>query len=164
MAAEQRLTPTERANLVAYLDGELNEAEARAIATKLTLSPTARREVEVLEKTWELLDHLPRSKASDHLTARTLSEVRVLDQQGGRFESAARQVARRVSRALLWSAASLLAFGLGYLLIHWLWPDRTARLARDLTIAEHLDEYQDVGSFDFLRALSDSPEFGSDRD
>ena len=53
MASEtQRLTDAERANLVAYLDGELNEAETRALGTKLTQSVTARREIESLQKTW----------------------------------------------------------------------------------------------------------------
>ena len=53
-----RLTPDERADLVAYVDGELPEAHSRTISTKLTQSATARREVEMLQKTWEMLDHL----------------------------------------------------------------------------------------------------------
>jgi len=36
----------------------LAEPEARAIATKLTQSLTARKELEALEKTWELLEFL----------------------------------------------------------------------------------------------------------
>ena len=51
-----RLTPDERADLVAYIDGELPEVVARAVETKLTYSATARREVEMLKKTWELKD------------------------------------------------------------------------------------------------------------
>ncbi len=78
---QQRLSIDERANLVAYLDGELNDAQTRAIATKLTQSLTARKEVEALQKTWELLDLLPRPKASEDFTARTLS---VATQPGGR--------------------------------------------------------------------------------
>ena len=35
---EQRLSPEERANLAAYIDGELSESESRVIATKLSLS------------------------------------------------------------------------------------------------------------------------------
>jgi len=52
---QQRLSPEDRSNLVAYLDGELDDAQARAIATKLTQSVTARREIDALRKTWELL-------------------------------------------------------------------------------------------------------------
>jgi hypothetical protein len=161
---EKRLTPAERANLVAYLDGELGEAEARVIATKLTNSPTARREVEVLEKTWELLDFLPRPNAPDDFTARTMTEVRQLAAEGGKFESLARQVTLRAARTAMWTGAAVLTFGLGYVVTHWVWPNPTARLARDLPIAEHLDEYQEVGTMDFLQELVNSPEFNTDRD
>jgi anti-sigma factor RsiW len=161
---QQRLTPAERDNLVAYLDGELGEGEARAIATKLTHSPTARREVEALQKTWELLEYLPRPKVSEDFTARTLTEVQQLAAEGGKFEAIARQVALRAIRVALGTTTALLAFGLGFLVTHWVWPNPTARLARDLPIAEHLEEYQDVGTFDFLSELVDSPEFNTDRD
>lgn len=159
---QQRLTSAERANLVAYLDGELNEAEAQAIATKLTKSATARREIEALEKAWELLDYLPRSKASDDFTARTLTEVERLSTEGGRFESAVRETTRRVLRVAVWTLVSLLTVGAGYAVTQWVWPNPTARLARDLSIAEHLDEYRDVGDFEFLEILAHSSEFGTD--
>ncbi|MGZ3430943.1 MAG: anti-sigma factor family protein, partial [Isosphaeraceae bacterium] len=42
------------------------------------------------------------------------------------------------------------AFALGFALVRWAWPDPAARLVRDLSIAEHLDEYKEVGSFEFL--------------
>jgi anti-sigma factor RsiW len=164
MAQELRLSPTERANLVAYLDGELNDAEARAIATKLTQSATARRELEILEKTWELLDLLPRQRASEQLTSRTLTEMQHIAQGGGRLESKFRAVAARWSRIALGAAASLAALAVGFALTQWVWPNPTARLARDLPIVEHLDEYQAVGTFDYLDALAESPEFNSESD
>jgi anti-sigma factor RsiW len=160
---QQRLSPNERANLVAYLDGELPELEAQAITTKLTQSATARREVELLQKTWELLDHLPRPRASEELTEKTLTQVRLFAERGGRFERALSQTAERVLRNLMWVAASCLVFTTAFALTYWVWPSPTARLARDLSIAEHLDEYQEVGTFEFLHELADSPEFGSDR-
>ncbi|MCA1686607.1 MAG: hypothetical protein LC745_11670 [Planctomycetia bacterium] len=161
---QQRLTPVERANLVAYLDGELNEGESRAIATKLSLSPTARREVEAFEKTWELLERLPRPKAPEDFTERTLTEVRRLEEAGGRLESAVLTTASRVLRSAVWVVASALAVGLGFVLAQWAWPNPTARLARELSIAEHLDEYRDVGDFEFLKELASSPGFAEDRD
>ncbi len=165
MAAEQqRLSPTERANLVAYLDGELNDAESRAIATKLTQSPTARREIEILEKTWEMLDLLPRPKASEQLANRTLTEMQEIALHGGRMESTFKLLGQRARRIGLALTASLCAFFVGYAIMQWVWPNPTARLARDLTLAEHLDEYRDVGTFEFLDALSETPEFASDRD
>lgn len=165
MAPEsQRLSAAERTNLVAYLDGELNEAETRALATKLTLSITARRELEALERTWELLDSLPRPRASAELTTRTLTLARQLDARGGQLAGAAARVAQRAARVLVGLALALVGLGLGYAATRWAWPDPTARLARDLSIAEHLDEYRDVQSFDFLRQLDESPAFGAPGD
>ncbi len=70
----------------------------------------------------------------------------------------------RAARASVWVGISALAFGLGYIVTQWVWPNPTARLARDLSIAEHLDEYRDVGDFEFLKALANSSEFGTERD
>ena len=39
------------------------------------------------------------------------------------------------------------------------WPDPTAKLARDLSIAESFDEYRDVGTLEFLERLDTSPAF-----
>jgi hypothetical protein len=161
---QQRLTPLERANLVAFLDGELSEVESQAISSKLRESPTARREAEVLEKTWELLEHLARPTASTSLTERTMTEVKRLSDRGGELETAFKHVGRKTVWASIWLLTLLLTFGLGYGLTLWVWPDPTARLARDLTLAEHLDEYRAIGSFEFLKELANSTEFGTDRD
>jgi anti-sigma factor RsiW len=161
---QQRLTPTERADLVAYLDGELGDADARAIATKLSNSATARREVESLEKAWELLDHLPRPRAAEAFTARTRTEIARREVEAGELGSAVVRTTRRLVRALIWMVMSLLAFGLGYVLTQAIWPNPSDRLTRELPIAEHLEEYRDVGTFEFLQELVESPEFNADRD
>ena len=158
----QRLTSEERVNLVAYLDDELNEAEKRAIATKLTQSMTARRELEALQKTWELLDFLPRPQASIDFTARTLVGVQELDVKGDRIATALATGARRVVASLILAAASAILFVAGHLLVAWGIPNPTARLVREMSIAEHLDEYRDAGGFEFLELLDKSPEFNSD--
>src|SRR4051794_34751846 len=100
MPAEQRLSQVERGNLVAYLDGELNEPETRAIATKLTQSVSARREAEALEKTWELLEYLPRPKAGPEFTARTLSEIDRLASRGEQRLAHAATALGRVGQAV----------------------------------------------------------------
>ncbi len=161
---QQRLTPAERADLVAYLDGELDGPRSRAIATKLTHSTTARREIEALEKTWELLEYLPKAKAPEDFTARTLTEVQHLTLRGNRRELAVHDTARRLLTGGVWALGVLLALGLGYAVMRWAWPDPTARLSRDLPIAEHLDEYRDVGSMQFLEKLAETPDFGFDQE
>src|SRR5271165_3363158 len=107
---EQRLSPEERANLAAYIDGELTENEERAIATKLSLSKTARREVESLKKTWELLEYLPRPKASPDFPERTLTSIRSLETKALSWDRRARDwiaQATKMAICLLVAAASL---------------------------------------------------------
>src|SRR5229473_2045109 len=55
-----QLNEDERAELVAYLDGELNEEAAQVLEARLSREPDLRAEAEALKRTWELLDYLPR--------------------------------------------------------------------------------------------------------
>lgn len=153
-----RLTADERANLVAYLDGELDESESEAIATKLIASPAARREVELLRKTWDLLDSLPRPDVPPDFTSRTLAEVSQLGRAGSWWQDRLRAGLPQAVRLLALAAASVAVLSISYAVARWGWPDPTARLERELSLAEHLDEYQAVGSFEFLRKLDDLSE------
>jgi anti-sigma factor RsiW len=157
---EQRLNPEERANLVAFIDGELTDEESRALATKLSHSPTARREVESLKQTWELLENLPRPRASSNLSERTLTSIQAVESKGEEIRQTARVWVGRLARTVASMLIALTALAVGFGLTRWLWPDPAARLIRDLSLAEHLDEYQEVGSFNFLDELAQSREFG----
>jgi anti-sigma factor RsiW len=154
-----RLTPDERADLVAFVDGELPETVSRSLSTKLTQSATARREVEMLRKTWELLGHLPRPSVDPQFSERTITEIRRLDLKDPAWESSVKTWTSWAVFAAIYLAMAVVASGLAYGAARWLWPDPSARLARDLSIAEHLDEYLEVGSFEFLDELVEAPEF-----
>ena len=156
---QQRLTPDERSNLVAFIDGELGEAETQAISTKLAHSVTARRELDALKRSWELLDHLPKPVASEALATRTLTSVRSLVSKDERLFEGANAFIRRALRVAAWSTVLVVAFAVGLILTRWAWPNPTDRLARRLSIAEHVDEYQTVGSFELLELLEKSPSF-----
>ena len=163
MALDQhRLTDHERANLVAYLDGELEEMETRHLSAKLAPSVTGRREIEALEKTWELLDLLPRVEPSAGLTEKTLTQVLQIEARSGRYVDMAGRTSRLVTRVAVLAVSAALTLAIGYAAARWLWPDRTGRLARDLPLAEHLDEYRDVRSFEFLELLDQSPAFNTE--
>ena len=165
MAAEtQRLTDHERSNLVAYLDGELTNDEARALSTKITQSVTARREIESLQLAWDLLDHLARPEPNDDFATRTLSIALAGNARGDRLAAAAGRFGVVAARVAALAGAAALALGLGYAATRWLWPDPSARLVRDLPIAEHLDEYREVGSHEFLKLLQNSPAFAQEAD
>jgi anti-sigma factor RsiW len=154
-----RLTPDERADLVAYIDGELPDAVSRVLSTKLTHSATARQEVETLKKTWELLGHLPFPQVDAQFSERTIGEIRRIQVKSPAWESSVRLLSSWAAHIAAYLVLGSLALGLGYGAARWLWPDASARLARDLSLAEHLDEYLEVGSFDFLKELADAPEF-----
>ena len=70
-------------------------------------------------------------------------------------------MARRVGIGLAWTAASAVLFVIGYVLTSMAWPNPSARLVRDLPIAEYLDDYRDVGSFEYLQRLDSAPEFNN---
>ncbi|WP_165221242.1 anti-sigma factor family protein [Aquisphaera insulae] len=159
---EQRLNPEERGNLTAYIDGELTENEARSIATKLSLSGTARRELESLKKTWELLEYLPRPPASDGFPDRTMESIRAIEAPSTSWTQDADFWFRQGWKLTLCLAVTLAALASGYAFSRWGLPDPAERLARDRSIAEHLDEYQEVGSFEFLEALVRSREMSDD--
>src|SRR6516225_9156928 len=69
------LNDDERAELIAYLDGELDESASRALEAKLSTNPKVRAEADALRRTWELLDYLPRTEPSASFTQRTVSRI-----------------------------------------------------------------------------------------
>src|SRR5438132_9195982 len=134
-----RLSEQDRDDLVAYLDGELDEDSARQLEAKLTLDPEARAEADALEQTWGLLDYLPRPEPSPSFTHRTLERLAV------RTSPVQKSAASRWLAGLGWAAAVLLALGAGLWLACALWPPR------------HEDP-------DFLHALEQAELFGEEID
>src|SRR5689334_13497098 len=75
MGDKPTLSEQDRADLVAYLDGELPRPARHALEAKLSLDPRARAEADALRRTWELLDYLPRPQPSSGFTNRTLERI-----------------------------------------------------------------------------------------
>jgi hypothetical protein len=116
--------------------------------------------VEMLQKTWEMLDLLPLPPATERFSERTISQIRQLELKADRWEPLISDWSARLGRLAIYLVLGLLTAGLGYSLTRWGWPDKTVRLVKDLTLADHLDEYLEVGSFEFLTELAESPQFG----
>jgi anti-sigma factor RsiW len=159
MSEPAPLSEQERADLVAYLDGELTGEAARTLETKLNLNPVARAEADALRRTWELLDYLPRHQPSSSFTHRTLERVtpmRTAEQRQG-------QRRRRYGLALAWAAAMLLAGWVGYAGYNWFVPLEPGEreLIQDLRLIENKRVYERVEDLDFWRAL-DTPELFGD--
>ena len=151
-----RLTAQQRDDLVAYLDGELEEDATEQIERVLTRSPVARHEVEMLTRTWEMLDLLPHPQASQDFTERTMTTVRIDE---ARDRDLATAVAQWAGRARRWVITSVAAAGLGVAVVlgflvtnRWI-PEETELLVRDLPVIEKLNTDRDVGDTEFLEQL-----------
>src|SRR5436309_6760893 len=119
------LSDEERADLVAYLDGELDEQAAQALEARLSSDPHARAEADTLRRTWELLDYLPRTEASTSFTHRTLERLAVQTSSQPVVVPASPWPGRLL--ALGWVAAVLLAVAAGLGAANWLWPGPASR-------------------------------------
>jgi anti-sigma factor RsiW len=164
MSKPSPLNEQERADLVAYLDGELEGEAARAIEQKLALDPAARAEADALRRTWQLLDYLPKSEPSADFTRRTLT--RLGPTLTASWPAAARK-RRRWQRLLVgggWAAALVLAALGGFYAFNRMTPAEPgdAELVRDLNVIKNKRVFELVEDFDGVREL-DTPElFGAD--
>lgn len=159
MTEPSQFSEQERADLVAYLDGELDGEAARALEAKLSLNPAARAEADTLRRTWELLDFLPRPQPSLRFTHRTLERLSPL--RAG--EQQRRERWRTRCLGLGWAAALLLTGWAGYASYNWLVPRQPGEreLLQDLRIIENKPLYDRIEDLDFWRAL-DAPDLFGD--
>jgi anti-sigma factor RsiW len=158
MPEQPPLNDEERDDLVAYLDGQLDDEKARQVAARLSLDAKARAEADALGRVWDLLDYLPRPEPSPSFTHRTLERVSVLRPS---------QTVRRRRRWVVpvaWAAGVLLAAAAGFAGVTFLTPrDHTdENLARDLRVIENKRLYDPVDDMDFLWELSRPDLFGDD--
>ena len=116
--------------------------------------------MELLQKTWEMLDLLPLPQATERFSEKTVSYIRRLEVQGSSWEPLIADWSARLGRVLVYVVLAAMFLGVGYGLTRWVWPDKTERLVHDLTLADRLDDYLDVGSFEFLTELAESKQFG----
>jgi anti-sigma factor RsiW len=173
MSKPSAFTEQERADLVAYLDGELEGDAARAIEQKLALNPAARAEADALKRTWDLLDFLPKTEPSPNFTHRTLDRLGPI-RTGTQPAPGGRRGWRLALFGTGWAAALALAALGGYSGFNALAPPHKrpdpppvsqpgdADLARDLNVIKNKRVFELVEDIDFVREL-DSPDlFGAD--
>jgi len=171
MAKQQPLTEEERAELVAYLDGELPKSAVRTLEAKLTTDPRMRTELETLRKTWELLDHLPKPTPSPDFASRTLDRVSTIRMPPRQLKSHGGW--RPWTMGASWAAAVILALLIGYQGGYFV-SSRSGRvensrskdiqpqMVEDFRVIENQRLYVHADDLDFLRALQDPGLFGED--
>jgi anti-sigma factor RsiW len=169
MSETSPLSEQERADLVAYLDGELTDESARAMEAKLSLNPEARAEADALKRTWDLLDFLPQAEPSPNFTHRTLSRLTPIQPTEAVPSApvAPRHPRRWLSRVgvlcvwLIVVTASALAGYAGYQRLVPREPGER-ELVRELRLIENKRYYDAVGDIEFLRQLDHPELFGDD--
>jgi anti-sigma factor RsiW len=161
------LTDQDRADLVAYLDGELDAEASQLIETRLARDPAARAELEQLRRTWELLDFLPRPEPSASFTNRTLE--RVGPARTGIQPKFARFRLPRWAFATGWAASVLFALLGSYFAVTLLFNLAPAKreptdqdLVRDLRVIENKRLYELTDDMEFLKDLDHPDLFGED--
>jgi anti-sigma factor RsiW len=161
------LNEQDRAELVAYLDGELEEKAAQAFEARLSRDHGLRAEAEALRKTWEMLDYLPRAELSASFTHRTLERLAVPNLGGQKAPG--RSHLWRWAVAAGWAAAVVMAIGAGVFAAYHLWPapapvpppqpqanqqiETETLIARDLEVIRNKRLYENADNIDFVRAL-----------
>ena len=138
--------------LVAYLDGELDDQASRRIEERLASDPEVRDTLEKLEGTWDLLDGLGRAHVDEVFTKSTLEMVAVAASDDVRQEKA-EAPRRRRRRWLVGSAAMLGACAAGFLAVWLFWPNPNDQLLEDLPVLERLDQYRQIDDLEFLELL-----------
>lgn len=161
MSEPNSLTPEDRQDLVAYLDGELDAETARTVVAKLSQSAAHRQELERLRQTWEMLDYLPQPKAAKTFTQQTIQKLQTI-----RMSTSLRRNRWSALGAACWAAGLLAAGLLSFFLVQ---RQPTTKLpsptADDLRVLEHRDHWpllQRIESVDFLRELDHPDLFGED--
>ena len=163
MAMEKltRLTAEQRDDLVAYLDGELDEKTSQDLEKALVNSAVARREIEMYSRTWDMLNLLPQAKASAEFTHKTMATLRVSDLQSPLLDRNAswRGNVRRGVAVIAWVVGLAACACLGFMATSQWVPNESDKLVDEYPVIENFEKYNAVRSVDFLRELRKSRTF-----
>jgi hypothetical protein len=138
--------------LVAYLDGELDAETSKQVERRLAENVEYRRELQELQRAWDMLDELPRAEVSESFTQTTVEMVAL---------SAARELTAvqgqiRQRQRFLWGgvgAGAVLVALTSYLAVSAYFARPNAALLRDLPVIQNRELYEVADSVEFLRQL-----------
>jgi hypothetical protein len=149
--------------IVAYLDGELTSDEQARVEGKLRDDAVYRLRLNQLQQAWDLLDNLRGTEADDEFTASTVAMVALQAEH----EVKSQQMRAVRQRSLGWialAAAVLASAAGGYFYLHQRLTQADRDFVRDLPIIEHVDEYSNIDSLSFLKAMERENLFPSEVD
>jgi anti-sigma factor RsiW len=163
MTKKRPLSEEERDELVAFLDGELNEEESQTLETRLSQEPAVRAEADALKQAWDLLDYLPRPEPSPNFTNRTMERLQPIKSLSAPVPAGRRWKVRLF--AVGWAAALVLSFlggAFGYQFYASRLPPGDRELVRELRLIENKRLYEIGDNIDFLEKLNQPDLFGDE--
>ena len=153
---------------------ELDERAAEAMATKLSLDAKLRAKAEAYQRTWDILDVLPRPEPSSSFTTRTLSHAipvpsgqQIVPPSSLTLQTMPAFPTPRPSVGFwIASIAIVVAAGTGGYFAHRAWAPAPKVVAadpplEDYPLMKNLRLYRNVDDMDYLKRL-DSPEMFGD--
>lgn len=149
--------------LVAYLDGELDAETSQRVERRLAEDPEYRRELKQMQRTWDLLDELPRAEVSETFTQTTVEMVALsAEHELQEVKTRVRQFDRLVWVAV--GASVVLAGGAAFWGVFAYLSRPNEQLARDLPVIENVELYEVADSVEFLRELEQAGYFKEEAD
>jgi hypothetical protein len=137
-----------REEIVAYLDGELTDDQVVVVEQRLSEDESYRHELLQLQRTWDILDQVPRSTASNMFAQSTLEMAALNARQnsspGWRLDL----------RWILLLVAIAVSGSGGFLWARYNAEQPNIELARDLELLEEFEMFEEVESIQFLERLS----------
>ena len=156
------LDPVEE-ELVAYLDDELEPEHRARVEHRLAEDARYREKLRHMQKSWDMLDLLGRADPDETFTHTTVQMVALKAKEDG--EEQKKSIVR--SGRLFWLAAAagtVACLGLSYFGVTWVLTAPDRRLVQDLPVIEHLDEYSQAESVEFLTSLEQHGLFAPEAD
>jgi hypothetical protein len=142
-------------NLVAFLDGELaDDALGQKLEEKVAQSVSVRKEVQALEKTWGMLDWLPRPELPADFASQTVTRIHSQQLRAEMIEGQFKYWTLVLAKVIGWAACVAALVTAGFASVRFALPDPTRDLINHLEIVENLETYSAIPDLKFLDDIS----------
>lgn len=143
--------------LTAYLDGELGDEDHHDVEQKLLSDQQYRKAMQDMQKTWDLLDHLPTSRVSNSFTQSTLEMV---------ISETEQELSKRTFSPWTWPirfgsllAVTLVGLGASFGVTNWIKDRPNQSLRANVHVIENLTHLEYADSIEFLELLAEKEFF-----
>lgn len=136
-----------RAELVAYLDGELTPERAAAIESELASNSKLRQEARRLQETWDMLDVLPKNEASQSFTETTMALAK------GMVDQPTQSWMGRRWQWIMLVLACIATIGISQYATQDALDFQNRELVEKLPLIENFDDFAAIDSIEFLNVL-----------